>query len=102
MYKYKNKQILLEIDELPKEIQNFALHSFIEKSKLIHTKLIVQLKSKDIHWLINNRYTLNNIKQSFTLLQNCKADLRFCRKVVKDNLCLFTLQGVYSPFMYNV
>ncbi len=102
MYKYKNRPILLEIDELPKEIQNFALHSFIEKSELIHTELINQLKSKEIHWIINNKYTLNNIKLSFTSLQNCKADLRFCRKIVKDNLCLFNLQGVYSPFMFNI
>ncbi len=102
MYKCENKPFLFEIDELPKEVQNFALHSFIEKSKAIHTIIINRSKQRNIHEVINNKYHLNRIIRDFRLIQKCRYDLEYCRKIVKGNLCLFTLQGVYVPFMFNV
>ena len=68
MYKYKNKPFLFEIDKLPKEVQNFALHSFIEKSKAIHTIMINRLKQRNIHEVINNKYHLNGIIQDLSLI----------------------------------
>lgn len=93
---------LFEIDELPTEVRTFALHSFIEKSKKIHAILVDRKKGINIHEVVNSKYYLNDIKQSCYLIQRCSNDLTYCTKIVKGNLCLFTLQGIYAPCMFDV
>lgn len=102
MEKYNNRPVLFEINELPGNVRNFALHSFIEKSKAVHTITINRSRQRNIHEVVNDKYALNGHKNTVKMVQRCTGDLNYCYKLIEANLCLFTLQGVYVPFMFNV
>jgi len=110
--------LFYELEDLPAEIQERAMHSFLEGNmKIIRAGMQQRrcdVEEMGLMWMIHIRdmatykkrqkqrkftypMTWQHIFHSLILQRKWERDSELCRKVITGNLCLFTAEGQYIP-----
>ncbi len=110
--------LFYELEDLPAEIQERAMHSFLEGNmKIIRAGMQQRrcdVEEMGLMWMIHIRdmatykkrqnqrkftypMTWQHIFHSLILQRKWERDSELCRKVITGNLCLFTAEGQYVP-----
>lgn len=113
--------LFYELEDLPAEVQEWAIQSFLEGHRKIIRAMIRQ-RRRDVQrmglmWIIHCRdiatyekmqkqrkfsypVTWRGIFRTMQYLRKWERDRTWCRKVIISNVCIFTAEGEFVP-IYN-
>lgn len=116
--------LFYELEDLPAQVQGWAIRSFLDGNmKIIRAKMHQRrcdVQEFGLMWMIHCRdqdtfqrkrpnpkifvypITWQSIAHSLQNQRKWERDCELCRKIIIENLCLFTTEGEYVPiFNYD-